>query len=228
MKRTRIRKNFTLVELIAVVAIAGILLVLLVPALNSMTAGNKVDMCASRLKLGMEQAASKAATARKYVALVLPHKAPNDDLKRFCYGGYRLAFVKKNGSEWEFVKWVPENDWKNARDGAALVQVVDTKPATADAGVPSGTELTCATAVIDTGSKLKKPADGKSYADSWDKDNPMLVFSPYGGTANDKPLYFVVTEIKDNGDALAYANKANTVILKLNPLTGRVEYVRYE
>ena len=53
--------RFTLVELLAVVALIGMLMALGVPAFARMIRGNKVDECARSIKLGLEQAQMRAA-----------------------------------------------------------------------------------------------------------------------------------------------------------------------
>ena len=83
----RKRRNFTLIELLAVMLLMGVLMLLMLPAFNRMIKGNKVDQLASNLKLGLEQAQSLAAASRKYVALILPSNRAtwkNDETKWFC------------------------------------------------------------------------------------------------------------------------------------------------
>ncbi len=129
--------NFTLIEMIAVVAIASMLIGIFIPAFNRMLFGSKVDQAASNFKLGLETAQSQAISSRKYVAMILPgvHTSNTTDdngnskdaskrLKAFVNGGYRLAFVRKDGNSFYFSGWVPGSSWRNAYDGAMLAAVV--------------------------------------------------------------------------------------------------------
>ena len=76
----RVKSRFTLIEMLAVAAIASILIALITPAVQAMLFGSRVDNYTSSFKLGMERAQSKAVSARKYVAMVLPsnHSSATD------------------------------------------------------------------------------------------------------------------------------------------------------
>ena len=215
----RIKSRFTLIEMLAVAAIASILIALMTPAVQAMLFGSRVDNYISNFKLGMERAQSEAVAARKYVAMILPTKHKVNDkpeLKPYCKGGYRLAYVKKDGSSYKWDSWVEE--WKNPNDGAMLVSVAETAPTAAPA-VPGE-------AIFGT---LLEKVDSLPSADigSACESNPALIFSPYGGVMNrDKELYFTFTEAKfnDGDDSYELPNSDNFLVLKLNPVTGRISY----
>ena len=227
MKRVKCR--FTLIEMLAVVAIASILIALITPAVQTLLFGNRVDQYASNLKLAMEQAQSKAVAARKYVALVLPfdHANADNEIKPFCKGGYRMAYVKKEGDTYKFANWIPGSDWKNPNDGAMLVNITKTFPADVD---DHKAELTPAEVAgklanlsdIDLGG-AEEP-DFKALGGNSEK-SCAIIFSPYGGIVkHDQPLYFTVTECKYDGSEYVLDNPDNILVLKLNAITGRVTY----
>lgn len=127
----RAKQRFTLIEMLAVIAIVSILIAILAPAFNRMLFGNKVDQCAANLKLGFDLAQARAISSRKYVAMVMPTDRDiiNDrKLRNFCNGGFRLAYVKNTGTatapSWTFDSWVEGLSWRNECDGAMVVKVV--------------------------------------------------------------------------------------------------------
>ena len=228
----RMKHSFTLIEMLVVMSIAALLIALLIPGFNKMMFGSKVDQCTSNLKLGFELAQSRAVSARKYVALIFPVKYSETDsrLKKYVGGGYRMAYVKKDGSSWKFLSWIPDDFWRNPAEGAMLVKIVEGKSdiANADAGsletsVNNGfkgaaTHLTKLTSV---------PTDDEDLSGiKADTLETALIFSPYGGLADrNLPLGFVVTEAKVSGDGFVYDNPDNYLVLKVNAITGRVENV---
>lgn len=225
------KSRFTLIEMLAVVAIASILIALITPSVQKMMFGNKVDQCASNLKLALEQAQSKAVASRKYVALVLPTDPTASgitvNMKQYCKSGYRMAYVKKDGETYKFANWIPGSDWKNPNDGAVLVNITNSFPADVSTHIDSLTPANVA-------GKLANLSDidlnGASEPDftalgSNSEKSSAIIFSPYGGIVNnDRPLYFTVTEGKYDGSSYVLGNTDNILVLKLNAITGRVTY----
>ena len=213
MKKNRIKKPFTLIEMIAVVAIAATLIAIFVPAFNSMMFGSKVDQAASSFRLGLEMAQAQAISSRRYVAMVVPQYfgAAEKKLQPYCDGGYRLAFTDKAG---HFYGWVPGSYWRNAADGARFSgKVSDLKTLSLD------------TTLADGGSK---DADWEALG----SDNRTgVIFSPYGGVVGDTVLNFSFTEASYDGidsetkrAKYKYPNPDNEIVLRLNYVTGRVKY----
>lgn len=208
-------RRFTLIEMLAVVTIASIMIAVFVPSFNRMMFGSKVDQAASNFKLGLEVAQSHAVSSRKYVAMVIPVKYGDvtaTALKPYCDGGYRLAFVKKSGSNWHFSDWLPESSWRNPRDGAALTALGTLKQLT----LASGASV----------------ASGDDWESLGSADNrKAVVFSPYGGTADQNDVSFTFTEARftgntDSGDKAVYdiPNGDNRLTLQVKGITGRVSY----
>ena len=233
----QIKSRFTLVEMLAVVAIASILIALITPSVQKMLFGNTVDQCTSNLKLALEQAQSKAVASRKYVALILPtdHSNAKADMKPYCKSGYRMAFVKKEGDTYKFANWIPGSEWKNPNNGAMLANITNVSPGdTADAREAWAETVKGELTPAKVAGKFANLSDvdlgGVSEPDfdalgSGGTQRCAIIFSPYGGIVNnDLPLYFTVTECKHNGSDYELENPDNFLVLKLNAITGRITY----
>lgn len=231
----RIHRNFTLIELMAVMLLMGVLMVMMLPAFNRMIRGNKVDQVTSNLKLGLEQAQARAVSSRRPVALVLPTKQSNwtgstkQPVYPFCYGGYRLAYVEATSvsGQWKFLRWVPDSEWKNAPEGAMLVEVMISSDA--DYGATEGDELTNSAVknlnpLSDDLSNLMTVTNVKLGTTDIGSVSG-LVFSPYGGLKSDKDLRLAVAEAVPSGAKVFYpSGLTNWQMLSINKFTGRVSY----
>lgn len=244
------RRRFTLIELLVVMLLMGLIMSLMLPAFNRMIRGNRVDQLASGLKLGLEQAQSHAARERRPVALVLPNdrsKWVDESLslvQPFSHGGFRLAYVKASGDNWEFVRWVQGQEWKNAPDGAMLVRVMgksdddddynDYKEGDGITGIATGVKSNTEFDPLADLKKLKYDGtDAEGSPANKEKEtveNCLIVFSPYGGLESDQDLRLVIAEAMPSGDTIVYPTKnadgrpVNWKMLSINKFTGRVEY----
>ena len=211
------KRRFTLIEMLAVVTIASIMIAIFVPSFNRMMFGSKVEQAASNFKLGLEMAQSQAISSRKYVAMIIPtlYGEASSSLKSYCDGGYRLAFVKKSGSTVSFVDWVPGSAWRNPRDGAALSEIDGTLKS-----------------VSGSSSSVGDNDGGKA---DWDRlghstNRKAVVFSPYGGTDGNEGFRFTFKEAKFTGNVendkavYEYPNEDNALTLSVKGITGRVKY----
>ena len=211
------KERFTLIELLAVVAIASIMIAIFVPSFNRMMFGSKVEQAASNFKLGLEMAQSQAISARRYVAMIIPtrYADASASLKPYCDGGYRLAFVKKSGSTTSFVDWVSGSSWRNPRDGAALTEVN---------GSLSG--ISGSSSSVGSDDSDKEDWDRLGHADN----RKAVVFSPYGGTDDNEDFTFVFKEAKSTGNVendksvYEFPNEDNKLTLFVKGITGRVKY----
>ena len=249
MKKIR-KSRFTLIEILAVIALLSVLISIFVPAFNRMMFGSKVDQMASNFKTGMEVAQAKAVASGKYVAMILPTKYSEADskIKPYCNGGYRLAFVKKDGDNWNFVNWVPGSNWTNIADGAMFVRCELRKNWLDDnkkfKDLPSSSLNTSLSSVVSghshleeiqaNGSKdsdakgLKNISDPNATAENCDNLRG-IIFSPLCGFSDsDTPMLLFFTEARIEANSYKYDNPDNFVVLKLNPITGKVSYLPME
>ena len=214
----QMKNRFTLIEMLAVLAIVSILVALITPAMQNMLFGSRVDQYTSNFKLGMERAQSKAVAARKYVAMVLPssHGDAPEAVKPYCKGGYRLAYVKKDGNDFKFDSWI--DDWKNPNDNVMLLSIEDT---VSDAKTPPVTPAATAFSLLDKVNDLPSADLGNAC----EANHEAFIFSPYGGlTGHDRTLYLTFSESKFDNSTYILDNPDNFLVLKLNPVTGRISY----
>lgn len=234
----RHRTRFTLIELLAVVALISVLMAVGVPAFARMLSGNKVAESARGIKLGLEQAQMRAASERSYVAVIFPNGDVStgangeESLARYRLGGFRTAYVKKQGNGgYEFSKWL-DPEWRNAPNGAILTRVGTS------AFTTTGGDITDCTASADD--ILKGASDLKAITGVRDDSghqlnvgqNTAIIFTPYGGTVGGAKLYLLVSEAVVDGSNIKYptagtsgSNRtSNYKVLKVNNLTGRVEF----
>lgn len=246
MKKLR-KAHFTLIELLAVVGLLSLLIGIFAPAFSRMMVGSKVDQMASNFKTGMEVAQSKAVASGKFVAMILPTKyddITDPKLKSYCNGGFRLAYVKKDGDNWVFVNWVAGSNWSNIVDGAMLVAcerkknwwnddkkfkpLSDANPNISTSSAIAGKSNLDAIVAKDSEDldiKALGTPDASGKCDNW----RGIVFSPLSGFANsDTPMLLFFTEARVNGSAYEYPNKDNFIVLKLNPITGKATYLPME
>lgn len=231
------KARFTLVELLAVVALMALLMGLGVPAFARMIRGSRVDDTARNIKLALEQAQMRAASERRHVAVIFPNGSVADKLKPYRLGGCRLAYVRKNDANYKFIGWVEGSDWNNAPNGAILTRVKTGEFSSSGGDIDNGDVTGCTEKVTDT---LKGAGELKTVTEVKDDDgsdltvgtHTALVFSQYGGVESTSKLYLLVSEAVVDGDDIRYptAGKAgngrtsNYKVLKVNNLTGRVEF----
>ena len=240
------RFKFSLIELLAVIALVSLLTALMLPAFRKMTAGNAVDQMASQIKLALEQAQSHAAVSRRYTAVIFY----TDSYLPLKFGGYRLAEVEKDtNGNYNFVNWVEDSEWKPRVDGAILGKItsspstdltpiitgsnpvdVDTNPDTnPNAGSPLTTlPKTITETIVGTNTLTTVNPTNNEFSAT---DN-AIIFRPTGGAVAKGSIfsiYFVTNEAIINGNDIktpgySPGETANYRIIKLNLLTGRCEY----
>ena len=247
MKIRRARHRFTLIELLTVLGIASVVMALALPAFTRMVSGNKVDEMSGRLKLGLEQAQSIAATENRYVALLLPNGSDSDvtdaEARRNRLGGYRPAFVNRTTTTtYTFDRWVDGHVWKNAPDEAVLIRVLNTisdlpqisseVSTRAEAEIPGqsgkiGISGAPSATTAEFASSGLLPIDSNPSGSN--TAATAVIFNPRGGIMNTSDLYFVVAAAKINGTAITYPvqdslGPVDYRILMLHQYTGRVEF----
>lgn len=237
----RTRHNFTLIELLAVMLLMGALMLMMLPAFNQMIRGNKVDQMTANLALGLEQAQARAVSSRRHVAVVFPTRQDvwrssveeERAVRPFCYGGFRLAYVEStaNSSEWKFIRWVPDSEWKNSPDGAMLINVL--KKGDSEYELEEGKSVTAHVTNLSTGAGFKDvmgTLKDSGLTSGGSIEHSVLVFSPYGGLKSDQDLRLVIAEALPSGNSLVFPSRdsaghpTNWKMLSINKFTGRVEY----
>ncbi len=123
--------SFTAIEMILVCAIGALLLAVSLPALVNMAAGKQVTRAVTQISAKLSLARATAVSGRTHVAMVFPQitelkdktATPEDETgPQALYNcSYRLAVVRKDGSVYKFVKWVPGEDWEIFAEGAAIL-----------------------------------------------------------------------------------------------------------
>ena len=242
--RKHIKHDFTLMELLAVIAIVSILFTVMLPGFKKMLTGNSVDRAAGDLKLGLEKAQAEAISSRRYVALILGNNSISNLPANYQLGGYRIAYVRKDlddsgKQEFIFDSWLPETTWKTANPEARLIKIIaDTKNFSESPFLNSNTERTGIK--VGSGATPQSIAiasinlDGLQKVKKYDNTNATpeaaVIFSPYNGIAGGKNLQFIITECIEDDQKLYFPNRdtdgpLNYIVLQLNCYTGRLSYV---
>ena len=242
--------KFTLVELLVVICIASLLMGLVLPAFNRMVTGSAVDRLASNLKLRLERAQSHAASSRRHVALLLPNGSDwsnENRVKNARLGGSRMCYVDNvqvvgaTGDTEEYVsdfkRWVSDEDWTTPERGALLIALSSTDPVKSDGTLDIVNYIKHNnenTSNILNGSGKGKPLKKVQAIKFPDKteavtvDEAAVIFSPKGGIRSSADVYLVVAEAVSDGNNVLYPGGQinNFRVLKINRLTGKVEYHR--
>lgn len=229
------KKRFTLIELLAVIALGILLTALAVPAFRSMTRENQVAECAGTLKSVLERARVRAVNERCYVAVILPNGGVSGSLKAYRLGGFRTAYVEKTVSgDYAFRSWL-DPEWTAAPAGALLSQLKSSE------FVPDGGDITgCTLKITDA---LAGAADCFSNVSAIRSDDGStaldageycaLIYTAQGSIVGSGKCYLLVSEAAVAADdSIAYTTavtagpgrSANNIVLELNKLTGIVEY----
>ena len=229
------RKFFTLIELLAVLALAVLLSALAVPAFSGLSRADKVNEAAAVFKRALEYARVRAVNDRCCVAVILPNGGVSTAIERYRLAGCRLAYVEKSPSgDYAFTKWL-DRSWRAFPRGGLLVK------ASSSAFVPdaSGDILDCTAAIGDrlagASECLVEVADLKDDAGSpLNAGAPCaVVFDASGKTSKSGKSRLLFAEaLAGDAPAIVYPTavvtgsnrSSNNVILKVNNLTGIVEY----
>ncbi len=213
----RIRRNFSLVEIVVTIAIIGAVMALAVPSFRGISRERAVKMAASQFRASLFQAQGVALSQQRYVALVLDIAGVGFDKRNQGRPAYRLAYVNRlSASKYPFSGWVENEDWRSFPNGALVAYIGDEK----NMSLPSS--LTT----------LKSSVKGTVLAplpDSIVEDKiATVIFAPNGSLAySAEDLYILFLNGGTSGEHLAYpdAEAQQEQALRINHFTGRVEYL---
>ena len=243
------RFKFSLIELLAVIALVSLLTALMLPAFRKMTAGNAVDQMASQIKLALDQAQSQAAMSRKRTALLF---YLDTNVK------FALAYITKDGNEYKFDRWFDNSNVLHTIEGTTIAKIqagdanlpkVDSEVDTSNGGEidklytkinssdDKSIKFNLGTLKNDGNFFEIKDVENKNPEIRLPNSNKKLygiVFSPFGGVENKESvstLYIVIAEaiVLPDGE-IKYLRpdgepkSENYRLLELNNFTGRVEY----
>lgn len=114
-------RQFTLIELLTVVAIIAMLVGITVPIYNRLMTGNAVSYANRIITSQLNMARTYACSRRVDVAVIfLDHTITYNDNDPVALRTYRTAIVRNNGGTWEFVEWVPGTNWQYLPSKAAF------------------------------------------------------------------------------------------------------------
>ncbi len=235
---TRKRKNFTLVELLVVMAIMALLFYMSMPAFEKLVKGYGVDGAVQNCAAALKLARDKAITDKMYVALLLPHRdapgtgsLPSDYIHR----SYRMCYVDENYSTSEsasraasktftFVSWVPGSNWEFVPTGTTILEY--------DQEYKAGAGGSDDVANILNTSNYHEEVDGVdcSDIDAGTVNNVLAaIFKPTGEIPSVQ-RYLSVGEAVFSSGSLQFTNnlprkhEQGVLILKVDGYTGRITY----
>ncbi len=231
-------RNFTLVELLVVMAIMAMLLYIATPAFEKMAKGGGVELAARNTYNYLSLARNYAITNRQYVAVLFPMKGdtdypasgvPSDYYNR----SYRACIVRDadTGSDydWRFVRWIPGETWQFLPTGTLFLDVGnDSYPSTGESNSPADPTLgpperndDIATAALIDDVNFSDLTGGAAAVDNV----VAVVFKPTGRISG-LQRYIEIGEGKYDGSSIVVTNTnaASLVTVKVDNMTGRVSY----
>lgn len=225
------KKFFTLIELLAVIAVGILLTALAVPAFRSLTRSRQIDVCAANIKNALERARVRAVNERCYVAVILPNGEVIDSLKRYRLGGCRLAYAEKTVSgDYTFSQWL-DSEWREMPAGVLLSQVKSSE-FDRDGGDITGCTSKITDALAGADACMNQISGIGPASSPGAGEYCALIFTPQGSAVGSGKCHILISEALVVGDNIAYPSavtvgpgrSANNVALKLNKITGIVEY----
>jgi type II secretory pathway pseudopilin PulG len=214
------RKNFTLVEILAVMALMAILLFIALPAFEKLVKGGGVDIAARNLSGKLGVARGYAINSRQYVAVLMPDaNLPND----YLFRSYRLCVVSTTTPNvFNFSRWIPSENWGFLPTGAAINHINNNVH-------PAGSSSDWAKFPLvytfaSEGINGVKLPEIPGYA-LVPGNVRAIIFRPNGKIAGASGArYVAVSESTYSGTTLLSTNPNNWIDIKIDEYTGRVNY----
>lgn len=238
------KQYYTIVELLAVIAIMAIVIGFAIPAVDSLINGKKVEKSAKELTLAFDKARTEAVIHNAQVALLLPVREENNYIQsNFLHRAYAIAILK-NGKfdveenenfKWELLpynsffsvirNWEEDDDYFES-DGNLKDKNKDALNTTFNV-VETGNSVGTLTSKI---TKEYKKIFKKSTAESNMKVR-CIYFNPDGSISRDGLSFFVMQGYVDSNGKLIVSDPGKdgdrplgAIGIKVNSLTGRVRY----
>lgn len=179
------KKNFTILELLLVISIAGVMLTVALPAFSRLLKGSASGIAMRELSARLGSARSKAIAGKDgdfRVALVFPSIGDaettgtvSDSFKQKYYNqAYRACYVEKETLN--FIRWLPKDNWKFLPDGIVL----DNAPFhVADSSVEKKATSTEIIHTNNTDSTTNEPLECKVGGRSFSQDSIKLKINKY-------------------------------------------------
>ena len=205
MKKIFNKTSFSLIELLAVMAISIILLAITIPAFNSMAKGQKVEVAARTIGSQLKAVRSYAITNREFIALIIP--TTESLSSEYLYKAYRPCIVN---SSFVFQGWVSGEKWEFMPTGTAILDVDGTLGHIAT-GAGSFTSAGAITSV-----------DFSSIGGGASIPSKGIVFTATGKTSNPSTRKYVVV-----GDSLSLETgtaTSNYIEITIDLYSGRISY----
>ncbi len=208
------KKQFSLLELLCVIAIAAILMAMILPAFFNITKGQSVQMAAMEVGSKLKAVRTYAISQRQYVALVFITSETTMNNDRYCYKSYRPCVVNSSNV---FQSWVPDEKWDILPTGVIVQDII----AETDIGYyPSGYKngLFSGATTVDTSSN----SDVAVFSSSG-QTFKGISFKPTGDLSGDTK-FVRVGEGTNPTSTATMKNTANYAIIKIDQYTGRISY----
>lgn len=220
-KTRAVQKNFTLVEIIAVMGLMAILLFIALPSFEKLMKGGGVEVTARNLSGRLGLARGYAINNRQYVAVLMPSvNLPND----YLFRSHRLCYVSTTGTAnvFSFNRWITSENWGFLPTGAAINHINDNPH-------PAGSDSDWAAFPLvypfayEGVSGVKLP-EISGYA-TVSGNVRAIVFRPNGKIAGaGGSRYVAVSESTYSGTSLITTNRKNWIDITIDQFTGRVNY----
>jgi prepilin-type N-terminal cleavage/methylation domain-containing protein len=179
------KNNFTLIELLLVLAVMGILMGVGVSGLSKMSKGQAVNGAVRSLAGQISLARSYAVSQNRYVALILPNNVDSNfasnDGKSYVMQKARICYIKKNlaSGDNEFDGWVEGTHWQQLPQGALALISTENVPDLDDTPDPPQSPPTANLKII----KKIEYTNDKNIAETGG-ESPALIFNSSGALVN--------------------------------------------
>ena len=192
--------SFSLIELLAAMAIAAILIGIAVPAFNTLTKGQSVEAAARIVGSQLKATRTYAISNREYTALIIPTtESLSSD---YLYKAYRPCIVDSSSV---FQQWISGEKWEFLPAGSAILDIDNTSGYNAGNFTSASTITSVDFSAIGGGSS--ESAKG-------------IVFTP-SGKAGTRKYVVIGSSVVADGEVGSTGNQINVTV---DQYSGRISY----